>query len=113
MRERANELLQISKKYFDEKSAGKITTNRIFISGNGSYYDGFDSLLKYIFQNFIYRNPDEKDLTEKYLINFYLKESKNLKDFRLNNENKNIFNSNLIIGNNQIKTKLKKLLKIG
>ena len=33
MRERANELLQISKKYFDEKSKGKISTNRILFLG--------------------------------------------------------------------------------
>ena len=65
--ERANELLQISK-YFDEASKGKISTNRIFISGPGSKYEGFDSLLKYVFQNFIYRNSDEKCLKIIYLI---------------------------------------------
>jgi len=113
MRERANELLQISKKYFDEKSKGKISTNRIFISGQGSKYEGFDSLLKYVFQNFIYRNPDEKNASENYLFNYYIKEYKNLNNFKLNNESKNIFNSTILNNNNLIKTKLKKLLKIG
>ena len=113
MRERANELLQISKKYFDENSKGKISTNRIFISGPGSKYDGFDSLLKYVFQNFIYRNKNEKNASENYLINFYLKENKNLNNFDFNYENKNILNSKLFNNNNLIKTKLKKLLKIG
>lgn len=113
MRERANELLQISKKYFDENSKGKISTNRIFISGPGSKYDGFDSLLKYVFQNFIYRNKNEKNESENYLINFYLKENKNLNNFDFNYENKNILNSKLFNNNNLIKTKLKKLLKIG
>ena len=113
MRERANELLQISKKYFDEKSKGKISTNRVFISGPGSKYDGFDSLMKYVFQNFIYRNEDEKNVSENYLINYYTKELNNLKDFNLANENKNIFNKKLLKNNNLIKTKLKKLLKIG
>ena len=113
MRERANELLQISKKYFDEKSKGKISTNRIFISGPGSKYEGFDSLLKYVFQNFIYRNPDEKNASENYLFNYYIKEYKNLNNFKLNNESKNIFNSTILNNNNLIKTKLKKLLKIG
>tara|TARA_B100000941_G_scaffold290332_1_gene272042 strand:- start:6998 stop:8185 length:1188 start_codon:yes stop_codon:yes gene_type:complete len=113
MRERANELLQISKKYFDENSKGKISTNRIFISGPGSKYNGFDSLLKYVFQNFIYRNKNEKNESENYLINFYLKENKNLNNFDFNYENKNILNSKLFNNNNLIKTKLKKLLKIG
>ena len=113
MRERANELLQISKKYFDEKSKGKISTNRIFISGPGSKYEGFDSLLKYVFQNFIYRNPDEKNASENYLFNYYIKESKNLNNFNLNKESKNIFNSTILNNNNLIKTKIKKLLKIG
>ena len=113
MRERANELLQISKKYFDEKSRNKISTNRVFISGNGSNYDGFDSLMKYVFQYFIYRNPDEKDISKRTLINFYFKECKNLKNFNLKNYNSSLFNSKIIQSNNLIKSKIKKLLKIG
>ena len=113
MRERANELLQISKKYFDEKSRNKISTNRVFISGNGSNYDGFDSLMKYVFQYFIYRNPDEKDISKRTLINFYFKECKNLKNFNLKNYNSSLFNSKIINNNNLIKSKIKKLLKIG
>ena len=103
MRERANELLHLSKKYFDEKSKGKISTNRVFISGNGSRYDGFDSLTKYVFQHFIYRNPDEKDLSSKSLIDFYNNEIETFKNF----------NSKIIQSNNLIKSKIKKLLKIG
>ena len=103
MRERANELLHLSKKYFDEKSKGKISTNRVFISGNGSGYDGFDSLTKYVFQHFIYRNPDEKDLSSKSLIDFYNNEIETFKNF----------NSKIIQSNNLIKSKIKKLLKIG
>ena len=113
MRERANELLQISKKYFDEKSKGKITTNRVFISGSGSEYEGFDSLMKYVFQYFIYRNPDEKNIKGKTLINFYFDENKKFKNFNLKNENSNLFNSKIIQSNNLIKSKIKKLLKIG
>ncbi len=113
MRERANELLQISKKYFDEKSKGKISTNRVFISGNGSDYDGFDSLMKYVFQYFIYRNADEKDISKKTLINFYFNEYKTLKNFNMKNDNSNLFNSKIIQSNNLIKSKIKKLLKIG
>ena len=41
------------------------------------------------------------------------KEYKNLNNFNLNNESKNIFNSTILNNNNLIKTKLKKLLKIG
>ena len=103
MRERANELLHLSKKYFDEKSKGKISTNRVFISGNGSRYDGFDSLTKYVFQHFIYRNPDEKDLSSKSLIDFYNNEIEIFRNF----------NSKIIQSNNLIKSKIKKLLKIG
>ena len=103
MRERANELLHLSKKYFDEKSKGKISTNRVFVSGNGSAYDGFDSLTKYVFQHFIYRNPDEKDLSSKSLIDFYNNEIETFKNF----------NSKIIQSNNLIKSKIKKLLKIG
>ena len=69
--------------------------------------------MKYVFQNFIYRNEDEKNVSENYLINYYTKEFNNLKDFNLANENKNIFNKKLLKNNNLIKTKLKKLLKIG
>tara|TARA_A100001011_G_scaffold98604_1_gene103788 strand:- start:468 stop:1655 length:1188 start_codon:yes stop_codon:yes gene_type:complete len=113
MRERANELLQISKKYFDEKSKGIITTNRVFISGTGSEYEGFDSLMKYVFQYFIYRNPDEKDIKGASLIDFYFDENKKFKNFNLKNENSNLFNSKIIQSNNLIKSKIKKLLKIG
>ena len=113
MRERANEFIQISKKYFDEKSKGKITTNRVFISGSGSEYEGFDSLMKYVFQYFIYRNPDEKNIKAKTLINFYFDENKKFKNFNLKNENSNLFNSKIIQSNNLIKSKIKKLLKIG
>ena len=102
MRERANELLQISKKYFDEKSKGKISTNRVFISGPGSKYDGFDSLMKYVFQYFIYRNPKEKDIKGKSLIDFYFNENKKFKNFNLKNENSNLFNSKIIQSNNLI-----------
>ena len=80
---------------------------------SGTKYEGFDSLLKYVFQNFIYRNPDEKNASENYLFNYYIKEYKNLNNFKLNNESKNIFNSTILNNNNLIKTKLKKLLKIG
>ena len=113
MRERANELLHLSKKYFDEKSKGKISTNRVFISGNGSRFDGFDSLMKYVFQYFIYRNPDEKDISSKSLIDFYFKEIESFKNFNLKNDNSNLFNSKIIQSNNLIKSKIKKLLKIG
>ena len=113
MRERANELLHLSKKYFDEKSKGKISTNRVFISGNGSRFDGFDSLMKYVFQYFIYRNPDEKGISNKSLIDFYFKEIESFKNFNLKNDNSNLFNSKIIQSNNLIKSKIKKLLKIG
>ena len=113
MRERANELLQISKKYFDEKSKGKISTNRVFISGGGSEYEGFDSLMKYVFQYFIYRNPDEKDIERKSLIDFYFNENQKFRNFNLKNENSKLFNSKIIQSNNLIKSKIKKLLKIG
>ena len=112
MRERANELLQISKKYFEEKSKGKISTNRVFISGSGSNYEGFDSLMKYVFQYFIYRNADEKEISKKSIINFYQKEGKGFKDFNMKDEN-NLFNLKIIKSNNQIKKRIKKLLKIG
>jgi len=112
MRERANELLQISKKYFEEKSKGKISTNRVFISGSGSNYEGFDSLMKYVFQYFIYRNVDEKEISKKSIINFYQKEGKGFKDFNMKDEN-NLFNLKIIKSNNQIKKRIKKLLKIG
>ena len=69
--------------------------------------------MKYVFQNFIYRNADEKNVSENYLINYYTKELNDLKDFNLANENKNIFNKKILKNNNLIKTKLKKLLKIG
>ena len=113
MRERANELLQISKKYFDEKSKGKISSNRIFISGTGATYDGFDSLVKYVFQYFIYRNPEEKDIRKKSLIEFYYKENETFNDFNSKNNNSSLFNSKIIHSNNLIKSKIKKLLKIG
>ena len=112
MRERANELLQISKKYFEEKSKGKISTNRVFISGSGSNYEGFDSLMKYVFQYFVYRNADEKEISKKSIINFYRKEGKGFKDFNMKDEN-NLFNLKIIKSNNQIKKRIKKLLKIG
>tara|TARA_B100001109_G_scaffold220507_1_gene191579 strand:+ start:249 stop:1427 length:1179 start_codon:yes stop_codon:yes gene_type:complete len=112
MRERANELLQISKKYFEEKSKGKISTNRVFISGSGSNYEGFDSLMKYVFQYFIYRNVDEKEISKKSIINFYQREGKGFKDFNMKDEN-NLFNLKIIKSNNQIKKRIKKLLKIG
>lgn len=112
MRERANELLQISKKYFEEKSKGKISTNRVFISGSGSNYEGFDSLMKYVFQYFIYRNADEKEISKNSLINFYLKEGNILKNFQIKDEN-NLFNLKIIKNNNLIKKRIKKLLKIG
>ena len=113
MRERANELLHLSKKYLDEKSKGKISTNRVFISGNGSKYDGFDSLTKYVFQHFIYRNPDEKDISSKSLIDFYNNEIETFKNFNSKNETSSLFNSKIIQSNNLIKSKIKKLLKIG
>ena len=113
MRERANELLHLSKKYLDEKSKGKISTNRVFISGNGSEYDGFDSLTKYVFQHFIYRNPDEKDISSKSLIDFYNNEIETFKNFNSKNETSSLFNSKIIQSNNLIKSKIKKLLKIG
>ena len=55
------------------------------------------------FQHFIYRNPDEKDLTSKSLIDFYNNEIETFKNF----------NSKIIQSNNLIKSKIKKLLKIG
>jgi len=54
MRERANELLNISKKSFEDSSTNNLSINRLVISGPGTKYEGFESLSKYIFQFFIY-----------------------------------------------------------
>ncbi len=113
MRERANELLHLSKRYFDEKSKGRISTNRVFISGKGSGYDGFDSLVKYIFQYFVYRNPNEKNISNMSLIDFYNNDIETFKNFNTKSENSNLFNSKIIQSNNLITSKIKKLLKIG
>ena len=55
MRERAHELLNIAKKYFEENTNNKLSINRLVISGPGAKYEGFESLSKYIFQFFVYK----------------------------------------------------------
>ena len=56
MRERANELLIISKNIFDEWKLRDFPINRVVISGSGSKYENFETLVKYIFQYFVYKS---------------------------------------------------------
>tara|TARA_Y100000590_G_scaffold469629_1_gene658772 strand:+ start:1921 stop:3129 length:1209 start_codon:yes stop_codon:yes gene_type:complete len=84
MRERAHELLSITKKYFEGNADTKLSINRLVISGPGTNYDGFESLSKYIFQFFVYKKEQEGLFSEDILClsNF----DKNYQDHRLNIE---------------------------
>ncbi|MEC7880588.1 MAG: cell division FtsA domain-containing protein [Chloroflexota bacterium] len=84
MRERAHELLNIAKKYFEENTNNKLSINRLVISGPGTKYEGFESLSKYIFQFFVYSKNKENIVSNDMfcLSNF----DRNFKDLRLNIE---------------------------
>ena len=58
MRERANELLTISKNLFSNWESRDFPINRIVISGSGAKYENLESLVKYIFQYFVYKSHD-------------------------------------------------------
>ena len=61
MRARADELLHIAKSHFEKDLSQDFIANRIVVGGKGANYKGFESLVKYIFQFFVYGFEYEND----------------------------------------------------
>ena len=113
MRERARELLNISKKYFEDNTNSNLSINRLVISGPGTNYDGFESLSKYIFQFFVYSNNQENLVSDDIycLTNF----DNDFRDLRLNIEQlskKKIFEKEIEKNTNAMKDKIKKIFNL-
>ncbi len=113
MRERARELLNISKKYFEDNTNSNLSINRLVISGPGTNYDGFESLSKYIFQFFVYRNNQENLVSDDIycLSNF----DNDFRDLRLNIEQlskKKIIEKEIEKNTNAMKDKIKKIFNL-
>ena len=113
MRERARELLNISKKYFEDNTNSNLSINRLVISGPGTNYDGFESLSKYIFQFFVYSNNQENLVSDDIycLTNF----DNDFRDLRLNIEQlskKKIIEKEIEKNTNAMKDKIKKIFNL-
>ena len=113
MRERARELLNISKKYFEDNTNSNLSINRLVISGPGTNYDGFESLSKYIFQFFVYSNNQENLVSDDIycLSNF----DNDFRDLRLNIEQlskKKIIEKEIEKNTNAMKDKIKKIFNL-
>jgi len=113
MRERAHELLNIAKKYFEENTNNKLSINRLVISGPGAKYEGFESLSKYIFQFFVYKKDKENLVSDDIfcLSNF----DKKFKDLRLNIEQlskKKFIEKEIERNTNAMKDKIKKIFNL-
>ena len=113
MRERARELLNIAKKYFEDNTNSNLSINRLVISGPGTNYDGFESLSKYIFQFFVYSNNQENLVSDDIycLSNF----DNDFRDLRLNIEQlskKKIIEKEIEKNTNAMKDKIKKIFNL-
>ena len=113
MRERARELLNIAKKYFEDNTNSNLSINRLVISGPGTNYDGFESLSKYIFQFFVYSNNQENLVSDDIycLTNF----DNDFRDLRLNIEQlskKKIIEKEIEKNTNAMKDKIKKIFNL-
>ena len=113
MRERARELLNIAKKYFEDNTNSNLSINRLVISGPGTNYDWFESLSKYIFQFFVYSNNQENLVSDDIycLTNF----DNDFRDLRLNIEQlskKKIIEKEIEKNTNAMKDKIKKIFNL-
>jgi cell division protein FtsA len=96
MRERANELLTISKNLFNDWELRDFPINRVVISGKGSRHEGFESLVKYVFQYFIYKSTNIQDSSIISLKNL----DSHFKELYMSNENSASKNTNFNLPSN-------------